>query len=77
MSSSITWLAHHRVGLDVDGKPALDAVIMVTDRAVLDDQIRENIRRFAQVTSINDGYPPGRKRLRPGGWLTRGGVVLG
>lgn len=52
-SNSITWLAHQLVGLyDKSNKSHLfDSVIVVTDRTVLDRQIKENIKAFAQVKS--------------------------
>lgn len=51
-SNSIAWLAHQLVGLEVDGKPVVDSVIVVTDRVNLDKQIRDTIRQFAQVGNI-------------------------
>lgn len=51
-SNSITWLAHQLIGLETeDGKLAVDSVIVVTDRVVLDKQIRDNIKQFMQVRS--------------------------
>ena len=51
-SNSIAWLAHQLIGLERDGEPILDSVIVVTDRRVLDRQITETIRQFAQVGAI-------------------------
>ena len=51
-SNSIAWLAHRLVGLEKDGDPVLDSVIVVTDRRVLDRQISDTVRQFAQVSSI-------------------------
>ena len=51
-SNSIAWLAHRLVGLVRDGAPVVDSVIVVTDRRVLDRQIRDTVRQFAQVSSI-------------------------
>lgn len=48
-SNSITWLAHQLIGLEKDGHPMIDTVLVVTDRQILDRQIRDNIKRFAQV----------------------------
>ena len=48
-SNSIAWLAHQAVGLLKDGKPVFDSVIVVTDRRVLDRQIRDTVKRTAQV----------------------------
>ena len=51
-SNSIAWLAHRLVGLVRDGDPVIDSVIVVTDRRVLDKQISDTVRQFAQVSSI-------------------------
>ena len=51
-SNSIAWLAHQLIGLERDGRALLDSVVVVTDRRVLDRQIRDTIRQFAQVRSI-------------------------
>lgn len=51
-SNSIAWLAHQMVGLQHAGKPVFDSVIVVTDRRVLDRQIRDTIKQFAQVGSV-------------------------
>ena len=48
-SNSIAWLAHQLIGLAKDGKPVFDSVIVVTDRRILDRQIRDTIRQFTQV----------------------------
>ncbi|MEX2443147.1 MAG: type I restriction endonuclease subunit R [Alkalispirochaeta sp.] len=50
-SNSIAWLSHQLVGLDHAGSTIFDSVIVVTDRRVLDKQIRDTIRQFAQVSS--------------------------
>src|SRR5262245_9205005 len=48
-SNSIAWLAHQLVGLRQGTKEIFDSVIVVTDRRVLDRQIRDTIKQFAQV----------------------------
>ncbi|MBW7862715.1 MAG: type I restriction endonuclease subunit R, partial [Rhodocyclaceae bacterium] len=48
-SNSIAWLAHQLIGLAKDGATVFDSVIVVTDRRILDQQIRDTIRQFAQV----------------------------
>lgn len=61
-SNSITWAAYQLIetypaspevagarGLDV---PLFDSVIVVTDRRLLDKQLRENIREFSEVKNI-------------------------
>ena len=64
-SNSIAWLAHQLIGLTRDdpsaitlasattpaGKRVFDSVIVVTDRRLLDKQIRDTIKQFAQVSS--------------------------
>ena len=50
-SNSITWLAHQLIGLSKDGGPVFDSIIVVTDRRILDQQIRDTIRQYAQVRS--------------------------
>ena len=51
-SNSIAWLAHQLISLTKDGKTVFDSVIVITDRRLLDKQIRETIKGFAQVGSI-------------------------
>ncbi|WP_243667236.1 type I restriction endonuclease subunit R [Pseudomonas brassicae] len=61
-SNSITWAAYQLIetyptslevagarGLDV---PLFDSVIVVTDRRLLDKQLRENLREFSEVKNI-------------------------
>lgn len=50
-SNSIAWLAHQLVGLQRESKVLFDSVIVVTDRRVLDKQIRDTIKQFAQVSA--------------------------
>jgi len=50
-SNSIAWLAHQLVGLERGTKEVFDSVIVVTDRKVLDKQIRDTIKQFAQVAA--------------------------
>lgn len=48
-SNSIAWLAHQLIGLERDGQPMIGSVIVVTDRRILDKQIRDTIKQFMQV----------------------------
>ena len=48
-SNSIAWLAHQLVGLERGDAPVFDSVVVVTDRRILDRQIRDTIKQFAQV----------------------------
>lgn len=51
-SNSIAWLAHQLISLSKAGKAIFDSIIVITDRRILDKQIRETIKGFAQVSSI-------------------------
>lgn len=48
-SNSIAWLAQQLVRLASDAGQVFDSVIVVTDRRILDQQIRDTIKQFAQV----------------------------
>ena len=50
-SNSIAWLAHQLVGLERESTRIFDSVIVVTDRKVLDKQIKDTIKQFAQVAA--------------------------
>ncbi|HPI88468.1 MAG TPA: type I restriction endonuclease subunit R [Spirochaetota bacterium] len=63
-SNSISWLAHQLIGLEQEGRPIFDTVIVVTDRRVLDKQLRDNIKRFSQVSSIVGAVTQGSAQLR-------------
>ena len=52
-SNSIAWLAYQLIGLKhAIGQPVFDSVIVVTDRVLLDKQIRDTIKQFAQVSAV-------------------------
>jgi type I restriction enzyme R subunit len=65
-SNSISWLAHQLVGLhDKSGQDNIfDTVIVVTDRRVLDAQIRENIKQYQQVKGVVEAITEGSKQLK-------------
>ena len=48
-SNSIARLAHQLIGLRKDDAEVFDSIIVVTDRRILDQQIRDTIKQFAQV----------------------------
>ncbi|WP_298442819.1 type I restriction endonuclease subunit R, partial [Ferrimicrobium sp.] len=48
-SNSIAWLAHQLIGLKKDDVEVFDSIIVVTDRRILDQQIKDTIKQFAQV----------------------------
>lgn len=65
-SNSITWLAHQLTSLyDKKGEIALfDSVLVVTDRQVLDEQIRRNIKNFAQVKRVVEAITGNAKDIK-------------
>ena len=66
-SNTITWLGHQLVEVkrpDGPGRPVFDSVVVVTDRRVLDRQIRENIKRFAHVKGVVEAITEGARQLR-------------
>ena len=50
-SNSIAWVARQLIGVEHEGSPAFDSIIVITDRRVLDRQINGTIRQFTQVAS--------------------------
>jgi len=50
-SYSIAWLAHQLIDLRRDGREVFESIIVVTDRILLDRQIRATIKQYAQVSS--------------------------
>lgn len=50
-SNSIAWLAHQLTGVEHQGARVFDSIIVVTDRVILDGQIRDTIKNFMQVGS--------------------------
>jgi len=48
-SNSIAWLAHQLIGLKQADNEVFDSIIVITDRRILDQQIRDTIKQFAQV----------------------------
>ncbi|WP_045221805.1 type I restriction endonuclease subunit R [Desulfonatronum thioautotrophicum] len=48
-SNSIAWLVHQLIGLLRDGLAVFDSVIVVTDRRILDKQLRNTIKDYVQV----------------------------
>ncbi|MBF6522630.1 type I restriction endonuclease subunit R [Nocardia farcinica] len=50
-SNSIAWLAHQLTEVKHDGDNAFGSIIVVTDRVILDSQLKETIKSFMQVGS--------------------------
>lgn len=64
-SNSITWLAHQLTELhNEQNQNIFDTVVVVTDRRVLDKQIGDNIKQFAQVKGVVEAITHGSKQLK-------------
>lgn len=65
-SNSISWLAHQLVGLhNKQGTATIfDTIIVITDRRVLDKQIRENIKQYQQVKGVVAAITKGSQQLK-------------
>ncbi len=50
-SNSIAWLAHQLIVLRQRDELIFDSIIVVTDRRILDRQIRDTIKQYAQVSA--------------------------
>ena len=64
-SNSIAWLAHQLIGLSRDDRPVFDSIIVVTDRRILDRQIGDTIRQYAQIRAVvgHAGYSGDLRQL--------------
>ncbi len=51
-SNSIAWLAYRLMELEKDAHPIFNSILVVNDRRILDKQIRDNIKQFAQVGNV-------------------------
>ena len=53
-SYSITWSAYQLIELYAEGAthPTFDSVVVVTDRTVLDKQLRDDIKEFSEIKNI-------------------------
>lgn len=64
-SNSIAWLAHRLASLhDSEDKRVFDSVIIVTDRRVLDRQLRNTVRSFAQTIGVVEAVEKGSAQLK-------------
>jgi type I restriction enzyme R subunit len=77
-SNSIAWLAHQLIGLEDGGKAIFDSVVVITDRRVLDKQIRNTIKQFAQVSSVIGAVTgdSGSKTQQLSGFLRAGKKII-
>jgi len=78
-TKTIAWLAH-RTGRLVDhtGHPVFDSVIVVTDRTVLDENIKEGLDRLRSskdlVVNVDNTHGPKSKKLEKA--LNEGGHII-
>jgi type I restriction enzyme, R subunit len=72
-SNSIGWLSHQLIGLELQGVPVFDSVIVVTDRRLLDQAIRDTIKQFAQV-GATVGHAQASGDLR--GFIAQGKKII-
>ncbi|WP_270965107.1 type I restriction endonuclease subunit R [Campylobacter upsaliensis] len=67
-SNSIAWLAHNLVSLhrkqNDKEKEVFDSILVVTDRRVLDRQIRENVKSFTQDKNLVESITEGSRQLK-------------
>jgi len=77
-SNSIAWLAHQLVGLGKGSVPIFDSIVVVTDRRVLDKQIRNTIKQFAQVSAVIGAVTGdfGSKTKQLSGFLQSGKKII-
>jgi type I restriction enzyme R subunit len=77
-SNSIAWLAHQLIGLRRDDAAIFDSIIIVTDRRILDQQIRDTIKQFAQVGSTVGAVTGegGSKTKQLAGFLASGKKII-
>lgn len=64
-SNSIAWLAHQLSVLhDKDDKPIFDSVVVITDRRILDRQLRNTVLAFEQTVGMVQPITEGSKQLK-------------
>ena len=66
-SGSIGWLSHTLTSLyrsKGDTRRMFDTIIVVTDRTVLDDQLRNTIRSLEKIDGVVNGVEKGSKELK-------------
>lgn len=71
-SNSIAWLAHRLASLhDASDRKVYDAVVVLTDRTILDQQLQETISQIEHKTGVvekidKDSAPSSRRRSTAG-----------
>ncbi len=63
-SNSIAWLAHRLAVLhDGEDRRAFDSIVVVTDRRILDRQLRRTVKSFAQTEGVLEAIDQGSAQL--------------
>ncbi|MEO1390469.1 MAG: type I restriction endonuclease [Cyanobacteria bacterium J06634_6] len=68
-SNSIAWLTHQlagieQTGIEQTGEPLFSSILVITDRRLLDKQIRKTIKQFVEVGATVGAVTKGSKQLR-------------
>lgn len=64
-SNTIAWLVHRLAELhDISNERIFDSVIVITDRRVLDRQLRNTVKGFERVVGLVTGVTQGSKELK-------------
>lgn len=64
-SNTIAWTSHHLAELhDAENQKIFDSIIVITDRRVLDRQLRETVQQFEQVLGVVKPITEGSKELK-------------
>jgi type I restriction enzyme R subunit len=64
-SNTIAWVAHRLADLhDAKSEKIFDSVIIITDRRVLDKQLRETVAQFEQVRGVVKPITEGSAELK-------------
>lgn len=64
-SNTIAWTAHHLAELhNEDNQKIFDSIIVITDRRILDRQLRETVQQFEQVLGVVKSITEGSRELK-------------
>ena len=64
-SNTIAWTSHHLAELhDAENQKIFDSIIVITDRRILDRQLRETVQQFEQVLGVVKPITEGSKELK-------------
>ena len=66
-SNSIAWLAHQLASFyqkETDTDRLFDSIVVISDRRILDKQLRDTIKQFEQTTGVVNPIEKGAKQLK-------------